>query len=182
VLGEFGTQMWIGDIQFAETEDSFLLIDLPPHLNRLQDKYEWEKNSPLDEYTGYSAESPEPGGGYRSDVIAGFTLFPHLVFDYAENEGPVAEDPLENTGAEFVFLVIDNELLPADDPLGGREEIENTLADEVDSIRFWGGATGIESSYLDLLILNGQVSKDQIGAALKGMGYEAGWRIEPFTA
>lgn len=180
VLGEYGTQMWIGEIEFAEETDAIDLIDLPPHLNRLQDKYEWEKHSPLDEYTGYAAENPEPGLP-RRDVIAGYTLFPQLVFEFA-NEGPVEADPVEGTGAEFVYLAINASLLPEDDPLGGRDEIENTLAGELgDSAIFWGGATGIESSYLDLLLLDGDRTREKLDTALKAMGIQSECQLFSFT-
>ena len=181
VLGEFGVQTWIGEIKFAESDDAIALIDLPPLLNRMQDKYEWEKNSPLEEYTGYQAA--EPSSGFpRSDVIAGYTLYPHLVFEYANNGGPLAEDPLEGTGAEFVFLTIDGNLLPEDDPLGGREQIEQALtADLEDTARIWGGATGIEASYLDLLLFDGPIARAKIDETLKDLDIAGGCRLEPFV-
>lgn len=180
VLGEYGTQMWIGAIEFEEPTDPIALIDLPPHLNRLEDKFGWEKNSPLEEYSGYSAKDPQPNET-RGDVIAGFTLFPQLVFAYA-SEGALEDDPVEGTGAQFVYLAIDASHLPEDDPLGGREEIEHVLAGELgNSALFFGGATGTEKSYLDILLLDANQALEQIPQAMKAMGIDSGFEIISFT-
>ena len=180
VLGEFGTQTWLGNLEFEPGEHNLSLIDLPPYLNRLQDQHEWEKHSPLEEYTGY--QTNEPVVGYpRSDVIAGYTLYPHLIFQYGQQGEPVEEDPIEGTGAEFVFVTIDNKYLPEDDPTVGREEIERIVVESLgESAWLIGGATGIESSYLDFLLLRGDESKQKIQQALQSLNVDLGSEILSF--
>lgn len=180
VLGEFGTQMWIGQIEFGTSAHSLSLVDLPEYLETVQSE-DWELTSPIEQYTAY--QSAEPVVQFpRSDIFAGFSLYPQLVFEFANNGGPVEEDPVAGTGAEFVFLSIDSSILAHENAVDAREKIQLELENRLkDSALFTGAATGMSSSYLDLLLFDGDVSRRLIRKGLDALNIGDHCELSSFT-
>ena len=53
VLGEIGTEQWIGQVDFSreEFEEAIPLLELPEYIEKEQVKNEWKKPPPEDSFT-----------------------------------------------------------------------------------------------------------------------------------
>ena len=188
-LGEFGTQVWIGDIEVEAIQTSELdgrtvhrLMDLPKFISGVQRYHGWEKLSPLQSFTGYSIRRQQET--LRGDTIAGTTCIPRLVFELIESGGKLSEDPLEGTGASMAFLEIDGSVFPEGDQAGVRHRIEEALEENLTKHRLGrplGGAAGTNSSYIDLLLLDGEQSKAAIEETMRQMQLSGRYRWRPFA-
>ena len=186
VMGETGTEMWIGNIELAgeKPEDGIPLKSLATEVVAAASMNEWEKQSPDKTYVGYSV--PEPKDGYpRSDTIAGATCHFPLVGEFMEQEGMLDNDPLVGTGAHFLYLSIDAENFPEDEEVECRAKIEEHLDQmlvERGAGRILGGATGFAKAYIDLVIFDGQRSLDLIEESMQVQNYATSYRVERFFA
>ncbi len=188
-LGEFGTQSWIGGIEIAEVKEDGIdgrtthrMKDLPKFINDVQRYHGWEKHSPVRSYTGYSIKSQQPV--LRGDTIAGTTCIPSLVFELIEEGGRLEEDPLEGTGASLAYLQIDSAVFPSGDEAGVRYNIEDALEQTLEGEhlgRPLGGAAGTDSSYIDLLLIDGQRSRDAVDSTMGELELRGRYRWHGFT-
>lgn len=184
-LGEFGVQTWLGEIKVEPITDSLgtrSLLDLPKFIEQASRYHEWEKYPPLETYSTY--EVSEQVSGPRGDTVVGSSVIPDVIFDYIENEGQSSEDPLEDTGAELVYLAIDGAVFTE----GNEEEARSNIEDELDealelaqSGRTLGGATGEMQSYIDLLILDGDSSRQIIEQTLERLQLTSRCRLINFN-
>ncbi len=176
-LGEYATQTKLGDMQFNSDLDAIPLSEFPKFLEDLWKEKDWEISSPLETYSGYGAE---PSSGFdRADTIAGFTCVPNLVLSFLNQSGKLAEDPIENSGAQHVFVQIKMEIENLDDPLAFRNDLENKISEQIDGSGYvTGGATGTHNLYIDLVIFDGDHSKALVNKALEDL--EEPYEIKPF--
>ena len=170
-LGEFGVQTWLGEITVEPITDmtnTRTLLELPKFVASVGDYHKWEKYPPLETYSTY--EVPEQVAGPRGDTVVGNSCVPDVVFDYIENEGELTDDPLEDTGAEFLYITLDGKAFDEGDEVDARASIEdelNTALDDGLSGRTVGGATGLGHSYIDLIIYDGARSREIIEQTLE---------------
>lgn len=188
-LGEFGTQTWIGAIDIEEVDPSEVdgrithrLKDLPKFINDIQRYHGWEKHSPIRSYTGYSIRTQQPV--LRGDTIAGTTCIPRLVFELIEEGGRLEEDPLEDTGATLAYLQIDAAVFPNGDEAGVRHNIEEALEQALETEqlgRSLGGASGTDSSYIDLLLIDGERSRGAVEQTMQQLELAGRYRWHGFA-
>ncbi len=181
-LGEFGTQTKLGNIEFKLDVDARPLRELPGYLDTLWSEKGWEEHSPLETYSGYGAEPSE--GFERSDTITGYTCVPNVVLEFLNNEGSLDEDPIEGTGAEYVFVQIERGPESLADPLEFREAIENEISKRLNGGGGYvvGGATGIQFSYVDIVIFDGNRSLTAIREAMEEMEVDDDYEIKSFVS
>ncbi len=181
-LGEYATQTKLGNIEFKRDLDAKPLGELPGYLETLWRERGWEDLSPLETYSGYQSE---PTRGFeRADTIAGYTLLPQLVLGFLNNRGTLENDPVEDTGAQFLYIRIDGDSDDfRKDPLGFRTAVEEEIARRLTGGGFVvGGATGRENSYIDVVIFDGSRSLAAIEEALEKTGLAGKYEIKPFAA
>lgn len=181
-LGEYGTQTKLGEIEFASDRGAKPLGTLPAFLETLWLEQGWEELSPLETYSGYRSE---PSTGFeRADTIAGYTCVPQVVLGFLNNGGLLEENPLEATGAEFLFVTISSGGAESqEDPLQFRTAIEEEIARRLMGGGYViGGASGTEHSYVDLVIFDGRRSLAAIREALSEMQLDGEYEIKPFAA
>lgn len=188
-LGEFGTQTWIGGIEISELDSGSVdgrithrLKDLPKFINDIQRYHGWEKHSPIRSYTGYSIRTQQPV--LRGDTIAGTTCIPRLVFELIEEGGRLAEDPLKDTGAALAYLQIAGAVFPSGDEAGVRYNIEEALEQSLEAEQLGrplGGACGTESSYIDLLLIDGDRSREAVDQTMQRLELGRRYRWHGFA-
>jgi hypothetical protein len=188
-LGEFGTQSWLGDIEIAEVKEAEIdgrhvhrLRDLPKFIGNVQRYHGWEKLSPLRSYTGYTMRRQKDT--LRGDTIAGTTCIPRLVFHLIEEDGKLPEDPLESMGASLEFLEIDDAVFPDGDQAGVRHNIEEALEEALEKQslgRPLGGAAGTNASYIDLLLIDGDNSRQVVESTMKKLELGDRYRWHTFA-
>lgn len=184
VLGEYGTQQWIGEIKLESKRlsDSIPLEELNDFLKQVQTAHQWRKLPPGESATAYHMKAPSDKF-LRGDIIAGTTMHINLVNEYLKTEGSL-KDPLAGTGADYVFVAFDNSILPKGNQAHARGEIEDALDAALRSSangRLLGGAHGTEKAYIDLLLLDGQASTEIVINVLRERKLPAGTSINYFA-
>ena len=142
VLGEYGTQQWIGEIKLDPTRlaDSMPLEEMAEFLKRIQAEHGWKKLPPGESGVVYKCE--QHTRFLRGDIAIGTTMHPRLINEYLKAEGEL-EDPLKGTGADYVFVAFDSSILPAGREADARGKIEDALDQALRSAgsgRLLGGA------------------------------------------
>jgi hypothetical protein len=185
VLGEFGTQTWLGNIaieSIAPQETNKRLIDLPDFIEEVSNYYQWNKCPPLQSYAVYKVS--EQMTSRRGDTVVGSTCIPNIIFEFLDNDGTLPEDPYEGLGAELAYVAFDSELLPEGRESDARGIIEDALNEALQgelSGRTLGGAFGIEESYIDLLLLDGENSHRIVQQTLNELQLSGRSRVESFA-
>ena len=184
VLGELGTQNWIGEIEPGDRElrDAMPLRELPTFIEGMAKEYGWKKGAPGDTWTSFHLESPADSTALRRDIIAGTTCQIVLI---AESEtGHLDPDPLEGSGAEYLYLAFPAAHLPKGNEVAARAELEEALEAALaaaSSGRVLGGALGLKHAYIDVVIFDGPKSIDLIEATLKPFNLPPGTTLERFA-
>lgn len=161
VLGEIGTQQWIGEIKLNNERlaQAMPIAELPAFVKETQAKTGWKKYPPGEAFTGYSIKEQHQRFA-RGDIYTGTTSHMNLVNDYLDAEGDM-ENPLAGKGADFVYVAFDVSFLPRGQEVDVRSRIEDALDAALraeasgQSLR---GAMGRNFAYIDLLILDGAAS------------------------
>ncbi|WP_144057992.1 hypothetical protein [Novipirellula maiorica] len=185
VLGEFGTQMWLGEIKIEPfTPDAYTrsLSELPEFISGVNTYHQWEKLPPLDTYTVYQLK--ETKSTPRGDTVVGSSLIPRLVSECIDNNGKLSENPLANTGAELIYIAIDSSIFPEGQQSDVRANIEDILTDSLAkelSGQTLGGAFGLHESYVDLLLVDGKESRRIVSETLTLLQLDNRARIESFV-
>lgn len=184
VLGEFGTQQWIGEIKLNDQKlaDAMPLQELNQYLKKVETETGWKKLPPGESGVVYQMKQPHQRF-LRSDVIAGSTTHYQLVEEYLDAEGELS-DPLAGTGADYVFVSFDAKFLPAGRQSEARGIIEDALikAMKLDSNgRLLGGAFGTQNAYIDLLLFDGNNSLETVRRVLMSQNLPAGTSINYFA-
>lgn len=169
-LGEFGTSMWIGEIKLEPIEadqQTVRIEQLGSIIQQWATKSGWDKPEPLDQYTLYELD---PVGDFpRGDTLIGISLIPAVIDELIDYEGTLPEDPLEGTGAELVYLRLDRAIFVEGQESEQRGEIEELLdqnLQQVGSGYCLGGAFGVNYVYIDLLLTDGDQSRQIVKASL----------------
>jgi len=184
VLGEYGTQQWIGQVKLnaQRLADSIPLEELLEFVQRLEAEHGWKKLPPGE--SGVVYECKEPHNRFlRGDIAVGSTLHQRLINEYLEAEGEL-EDPLDGTGADYVFVMFDAQILPAGAEATARGEIEEALDQELKASnggRSLGGAWGKKNAYIDLLLFDGRESLEIVQRVLREKSVPAGSSINYFA-
>ncbi len=183
-LGEFGTQTWLGNIELQPLtpgEGIRTIATLPQFIRQVEEYHGWEKLPPLRAYSVY--ELSEQGPFPRGDTLVGSTCIPDVIFEFIEGEGRLREDPLAGTGAEFAYAAIDGSVFPDGKQSDIRGNIEDAIDDALQnqrSGRSLGGAFGLNESYIDLLLLDGDNSRQIVEQALAELQLSGRSRVEAF--
>lgn len=183
-LGEYGTEWWIGEIEIADTQlaHAFPLEELSQFVAEATQKCGWEKHPPGESYS--LASFPEDPGSYpRGDVRTQTTAMWPIIRDFHEAGGELP-DPLEGTGADFIYVSIDIAHFPAGEQIETRSGLEEALDQALQSAasgRCLGGALGLERGYIDLLVYDGPRSLELVRQTLQSSHLPPGTMIEFFA-
>lgn len=170
LLGEFGTQNWIGEIRFSEDHlaRSFPIVELLEFVRETESQQGWKKYPPTGTYTGYSLPRPD-SSWLRGDTLAGTTRCFRLVRDFLEAKGP-CEHPVPGVGLDYVFVAIPTSHFPVGEEVSARSAIEEEIAELLETNAAGlslGGATGTANCYLDFALHDGERSLDLIRSVLR---------------
>ena len=184
VLGEYGTQQWIGEIKLdaKRLADSIPLEELSEFLKRVQAEHGWKKLPPGETAVLYQCKE-QHARFLRGDIVTGTTMHSRLINEYLKAEGEL-EDPLKGTGADYVFVAFDARILPAGKEANARGEIEDALDQALKasfSGRLLGGAWGRENAYIDLLLFDGPTSVEIVERVMRDRSLPAGSSINFFA-
>lgn len=185
-LGEFGTEQWLGSVKVQPIEPdakTVPLVGLPEFLSQAQRYHQWEKLDPLQTY--YSYQPDDQTESPRGDTIVGTTMIPQMVIDYINEDGQLTDDPLADTGAELAYVRFLSENLPEGDEAHVRGNIEDAIDDALrdqQAGRTVGGAVGATHSYIDLLLIDGQNSRDIVGRTIATLNLRGGATLESMSA
>jgi hypothetical protein len=182
-LGEFGTQSWIGEINMSDQRlaDAFPLKELPAFVKGQADAG-WNKFAPTETFSGYQIKNPHDRFR-RGDVITGTTCNMKLIAQFLESEDKL-EDPLAETGADFVFVQFPSEILPEGKQAETRGQMEDALHEALSQSgcgQQLGGAHGIRFAYIDLLLVDGIKSLEVVENVLRANGLPKSTSIEFFA-
>lgn len=90
LLGEHGTENWIGDIDFSEEhlKTSIPIAELPELIHATQKEHDWKKYPAPETYSSYQLK-PQDQPSSRSDTVAGTTRYFSLLRGFFDAKGPV---------------------------------------------------------------------------------------------
>lgn len=184
VLGEYGTEMYLGVIETGETQlaNSIPLAELLEFVKTTETQQGWKKYPPGKCFTGYSCKEPHQNF-LRGDVIAGTTANFRLIREYLNSDGEL-DDPLKGTGADYLFVAFDASIFPEGQQVDARGKIEDALESALESAqsgRVLGGAMGTQKAYIDLMIFDGEASLKIIQQILKEQKMPPGTEIHFFA-
>jgi hypothetical protein len=182
-LGEYGTQKWIREIKLADDKlkESVPIWELPDFIKRMKAEKGWEKPNPTSSYSCYRVDDPKDG--LRNDIFVGSARSMRLVEDYLDAEGPI-DHPVPGMGADLVFVAMSSQILPKGEEVAFRGNVEDDIVATFErngSGESLGGGTGMQNSYIDLVIYDGENSIKQILDVLKKHGLPRGTAIHYFT-
>jgi hypothetical protein len=182
-LGEYGTQHWIGKIEFSEGQlkEAIGLEELPAFIEEVREREGWKVMAPGERGIVYRLEPHDRFA--RGDIFIGSTTHEVLLNDYLRAEGAL-EDPLAGTGADYVYVTIGIEHLPKGEEVPTRSVFEDALDEGLragGSGRLIGGAMGKRFGYIDLLIFDGERSIGAIERILKEKNAPAGMQLFYFA-
>jgi hypothetical protein len=183
-LGEFGTQWWIGEITWSEERlrDAFPLEELAEYVQKTSAEQNWKKHPPGESWTLFRFHS-DPKPFPRGDLIILTTSVPLLLHEYMEAEGDLA-DPLEGTGADYIYVALEKGFFPQGRETEKRGELEDALDDALrpgGRGRVIGGGLGRDFGYVDLLIFDGARSLETVRSTLQNVPVPSGTMIEFFA-
>lgn len=171
-LGEFGVAQFIGTIEFGPpppNSKSMKLVEFPTYLEHARRYHGWEPRSILNSYSLYELPTQNTKRP-RADSIGGTTLISNVVAEYIERGKPLKDDSLKKLGAEIAYLKFPTSNLDADNLVDSRSRIEDAIQEALESNfsgRTVGGAIGTQNSYIDLLLIDGENSRELVLQTVK---------------
>lgn len=183
VLGELCTQSFIGEITIGDSRlaEAIPLKELPSFVDATVEKHGWTIDAPGELWSSYQTKEPTRGV-LRGDIIAGSTAVFALIREV--KEGRLEPDPLEGTGAEYVYVAFSRSELPSGNEVEARGVIEEALTEALQpsgSGMVIGGAIGLDYAYIDLLLFDGKTSRGIVKKVLQEKGLGRGTSIEQFA-
>jgi hypothetical protein len=184
VLGEYGTQWWIGDVSHGEDQlaRSLPIEELSDYIEKVASENEWVKYPPGEGWALYEL-NPQDAVYPRSDLYTLFTCNPSLVRDYVDVRGKW-RSPFESTGADYVYASLPLEFFPDGIEAKTRGMIEDALdlaLRAAKSGRCLGGGMGRQRACVDLLIYDGERSLSIVRDTLRELKVAEGTLIEYFA-
>jgi len=183
VLGELGTQNWVGEIKVGDERlaDAMPLTEFSSFVDRVVADHGWELAVPGEMWHSYELKEMR-SGPLRADIVAGTTCLFHLI--QSVKGGHVDPDPLADTGAEYVYIVLPRSVLTPGKEVDSRGVIEDALSAALEvgwAGRVLGGAVGLDHAYIDLLLVDGVNSLEIVQKVLQERGLGEGTSIEYFA-
>jgi hypothetical protein len=184
VLGEFGTEQWIGEIKLGDRRlaEAIPLSELSGLVTDLEKTKGWKKFPPGTAMALYRCKQPNTRF-LRGDIVIGQTAQMKLINEYLRAEGKL-KDPLAGTGADYVFVSFDVGFLPEGKQVDARGAIEDALDAALKAGhqgRILGGAMGTKSAYIDLLVYDGVASLEVVKQVVKERKLPKGTGIHFFA-
>lgn len=182
-LGEDCVAQQIGSVALGndKLEHSVPLDDLAEEIAK--SRAQWKEAG--QEQAGSVYQLHEPDNRFpRSDTIVGTTTHLPIMSLFLESEGNLEEDPLEDLGAEFLFLAFDVSFLPEGEQADARHALELAIEEDLDDEQLGtvlGGAYGMEQAYIDLLVYDRDAALECLGKTLRGLGFPKSSAIYPFV-
>lgn len=169
-LGENGVSQWLGRIEIDDSQlaDSFPLSELPEQIEEAKEKFGWDKPPLEDCFTLYSLKEPTSGAP-RMDMLTLNTQNPRVTIDYLEADGQL-EDPIPETGASYLFIQVPISQFPDGQQVDRRATLEDTMDEALraqNAGRIIGGGLGQDFAYIDVLIFDGETSRNIITDSLE---------------
>ena len=182
-MGENGVEQWLGIIEIGDQKlaQSFPLTELPEQVKESQTRYNWEKH-PLEETVSLLKFKSPSNEFTRKDLLSLASCHPNLATDYLENKGPF-KNPIAKSGAEFIFLKVPRHHFPKGEEVSTRSRFEDKLNQALESRDLGvvlGGGMGTEAGYIDLLIIDGEESRQALQQTVNELGLK-GSKALPFT-
>ena len=182
-LGEYGTQQWIGKIEFSaeKLKDAISLPELPEFIRGVCTEKGWESCAPGEKGIVYQLEPHDRFP--RGDITFGQTTHQRLLEDYLEAEGQL-DDPLAGTGADYIYVTVSIEHLPKGKEVDARAKFEDAIESVLQAEglgRRLGGATGSRFGYIDLLIFDAERSVAAIERILRAKNSPPGMHLSYFA-
>lgn len=161
VLGENGTEQWIGQVDFCTEKftEAIPLLELPEFINKKQKENQWKKPSPEESYSLYEMNL-DMNAFPRSDTKFGNTCHMQLVGDYFDSQSDLP-NLLAGSHADYVYISFSTAFLPKGDEIEKRTQIEDTLnllLKDNKTGRCIGSAFGTAKNYIDFIIFDGHES------------------------
>lgn len=183
-LGEDGVERFLGRIEIGRESsvESIPLTELSTFVRATAEENSWPSAPP--EQTFFSYSFREPLGDFpRGDTIAGTTRNLKIVEQFVEAKGRM-KDPLPGSGAEYLYVELAADLFPAGEEVKARGEIEVAIEDRLvgdESGMLLGGAFGRTAGWVDLVVFDGERSRELIRLALDERDLSSRYRIIPFA-
>lgn len=185
LLGEHGTQNWIGEVKFSEDQlrQSIPIAELRDLIEETQTEHDWKKYPPTETYSSYRLNEQQTEWP-RSDTVAGTSRYFDLLGAYFDAEGP-REHPLPAVGVDYVFVAVPVSHFPKGSEVNGRAIIEDEIIEALEAENAGislGGATGYRCGYMDFALYDGDRSLQIILAILRKHRVPKQTRIHFFTS
>ena len=185
LLGEHGTQNWIGEIKFSEEhlKKAIPIAELPDLIKATEREHEWKKYPPTDAWGTYELREHSEEW-LRGDTRGGTTRYFNLIRSYLKAEGP-CNHPVPDVGVDFVFVAIPVSFFPKGKEVDARCDIADEIVRELESTAAGmelGGATGSRSAYMDFVLYDGDRSLEIIKTVLSKHRVPKQTRIHFFTS
>jgi hypothetical protein len=182
-LGEVGTQNWIGHIEIHDRSlaKAIPLAELYAFAERASTEHGWKKGGPGEIWSTYQMPG-ENLAKSRGDIFIGSTCVMPLLREYEAADGRW-ENPLNGTGADYVYVQIDIGFLPKGSEADARGRIEDALVATLEpaSGRLLGGAIGRRFAYIDLLLFEGDQSRQLVLEVLRRQRLPRGTSLNYFA-
>lgn len=183
-LGEIGTQNWIGKIEMNDGRltDAIPLAELHSFAEHASAKHGWKKGGPGEICSLYKL----PGEDLtrpRGDIYVGSTSHMTLICEWDAASGEM-KDPLKGRGADYAYVQFEIGFLPKGSEAEGRGRIEDALAAALQPVwsgRVLGGAMGRRFAYIDMLLFDGDESRELVLETLRRQHLPKGTSVNYFA-
>lgn len=182
VLGELGTEAWVGTVETSDTPLSahIPLYTLFDKLDRFYQVINMKKPDPLAIWATYELNLPQEEQTFpQSDCFVKTSGNHTMVTDYFDSKGDFT-DPTLNEGAALIYLAIPAEWFPANDPVATRGKVEDAIETSLkinSAGKCIGGGMGTRFGYSDFIIFDGMNSVRLIQEAAKRFDLPKGSHI-----
>ena len=187
IFGEYGTGRWIGSIEIGKDKlaQSLPITELKEFVKETVRSLAWKMHVPFDLWSGYRIpEDKIDLNRPRLDTISGSSLCFGPLAGFLDNPA-AAEDPFCPLGADWIYLSFDSSFFGDRNPVDVRGDIEERIDAQLSAAhagKHIGGAIGIQRSYIDFLVFDGQRSIDIIRESARAAGMPDDSRIEYLAA
>jgi hypothetical protein len=157
VLGEFGTEGYIGSITFSDKElkQALPITELREHCAAVAAQEKWSLTAPTERYIPYHLSSEEPREqAIRADILHGQSRCTRLVKEWMQHKGPIPH-PLPSLGIDMVCVMIPAAHFPEEQRDAWSDEIARLMQEQLMSEHaglHLGTAVGGLYVYVDFIL------------------------------